>query len=150
MEAYKVEDVKHNTLLDNRLTKGGKVDSSTHRQHFTPQKYNFSLLWYSVVIEAEWTPLPSAARRIRLIEIFNLPHRVWNPQTSGLYRSALITKLIRVFVSAINAIVRRKWTSHPGFWVEKKNENSVAWVRKWTVPTERPPLVCEVSANFYG
>jgi hypothetical protein len=28
--------------------------------------------------------------------------------------------------------------------------NSVAWVRKQTIPTERPPLVGEVSANFCG
>jgi hypothetical protein len=28
--------------------------------------------------------------------------------------------------------------------------NSVALVRKWTIPTERPPLVGEVSANLYG
>jgi hypothetical protein len=30
----------------------------------------------------------------------------------------------------------------------KKNLNSVAVVRKRTIPTERPPLVGEVSANF--
>jgi hypothetical protein len=28
--------------------------------------------------------------------------------------------------------------------------NSVAVVRKRTIPTERPPLVGEVSANFFG
>jgi hypothetical protein len=28
--------------------------------------------------------------------------------------------------------------------------NSVAWVRERTVPTERQPLVDEVSANFCG
>jgi hypothetical protein len=26
----------------------------------------------------------------------------------------------------------------------------VVLVRKWTIPTERPPLVGEVSANFSG
>jgi hypothetical protein len=31
-----------------------------------------------------------------------------------------------------------------------KKLNSVAWVRERTVPTERPPLVGEVSANFCG
>jgi hypothetical protein len=30
------------------------------------------------------------------------------------------------------------------------NNNSVAFVRERTIPTERPPLVGEVSANFYG
>jgi hypothetical protein len=31
-----------------------------------------------------------------------------------------------------------------------KTTNSVALVRKQTIPTERPPLVGEVSANFSG
>jgi hypothetical protein len=31
-----------------------------------------------------------------------------------------------------------------------KKLNSVALVRKWTIPTERPPYVGEVSANFFG
>jgi hypothetical protein len=31
-----------------------------------------------------------------------------------------------------------------------KQTNSVALVRKRTIPTERPPLVSEVSANFSG
>jgi hypothetical protein len=29
-------------------------------------------------------------------------------------------------------------------------KSSVAWVRERTTPTERPPLVCEVNANFCG
>jgi hypothetical protein len=29
-------------------------------------------------------------------------------------------------------------------------KKSVSWVRERTIPTERPPLVGEVSANFYG
>jgi hypothetical protein len=33
---------------------------------------------------------------------------------------------------------------------KKLKLNSVALVRKRTIPTERPPLVGEVSANFYG
>jgi hypothetical protein len=32
----------------------------------------------------------------------------------------------------------------------KKKLNSLALDRKRTIPTERPPLVGEVSANFYG
>jgi hypothetical protein len=30
------------------------------------------------------------------------------------------------------------------------DDDSVALVRERTMPTERPPLVCEVSANFCG
>jgi hypothetical protein len=29
-------------------------------------------------------------------------------------------------------------------------KNSVVWVRERTIPTERPPPVGEVIANFYG
>jgi hypothetical protein len=29
-------------------------------------------------------------------------------------------------------------------------ENYMVWVRERTIPTERPPLVGEVIANFYG
>jgi hypothetical protein len=32
----------------------------------------------------------------------------------------------------------------------KNKTNSRAWVRQRTIPTERPPLVGEVSANFSG
>jgi hypothetical protein len=35
-----------------------------------------------------------------------------------------------------------------GYNVKIKKLNSVTWVRKRTVPTERPPIVGEVSANF--
>jgi hypothetical protein len=34
-------------------------------------------------------------------------------------------------------------------WLKVKL-NSVVWVRERTIPIERPPLVGEVSANFYG
>jgi hypothetical protein len=34
--------------------------------------------------------------------------------------------------------------------VENLILNSVAWVRERNIPTERPPLVGEVSANFCG
>jgi hypothetical protein len=37
--------------------------------------------------------------------------------------------------------------SHGAYWDNKKL-NSVALVRKRTMPTERPPLVGEVSADF--
>jgi hypothetical protein len=33
---------------------------------------------------------------------------------------------------------------------EPQNVNSVAWIRERTIPTERRPLVGEVSANFCG
>jgi hypothetical protein len=50
------------------------------------------------------------------------------------------------------------WFGHKGFmimlpyssWFLKKKLNSVALVRERTIPTERPALVGEVSANFCG
>jgi hypothetical protein len=33
---------------------------------------------------------------------------------------------------------------------DKQKTNSVAWVREWTIPTEWPPLVGEVSDIFCG
>jgi hypothetical protein len=46
---------------------------------------------------------------------------------------------------------RQNWRNYPfplscEIYIWK--ENSVAWIRDWTSPTERPPLVCEVGANF--
>jgi hypothetical protein len=35
-------------------------------------------------------------------------------------------------------------------WIDWGGTNSVAWVRERTIPTERPPLVGEVSAYFCG
>jgi hypothetical protein len=48
-------------FLNNRLTVGGYVVSLTCRPHFTPQ----NIFWYSFLLEAESTPGPSAAERIR-------------------------------------------------------------------------------------
>jgi len=40
---------------------------------------------------------------------------------------------------------------HAGWWdIKTKKLNSVALVRERTIPTERPPQVGEVSANFCG
>jgi len=45
-------------------------------------------------------------------------------------------------------IQAQKHLSKKGFW--RKTLNSVALVRTRTIPTERPPPVGEVSANFCG
>jgi hypothetical protein len=44
-------------------------------------------------------------------------------------------RLVKHVTAAVNTHVR-------------KETNSVTSIRKWTIPTERPPLVSEVSANF--
>jgi hypothetical protein len=42
------------------------------------------------------------------------------------------------------------WYGTKGTIKQTKKLNSVALVRKRTIPTERPPFVGEVSANFGG
>jgi hypothetical protein len=44
------------TVLDNRLTYGGKAVSLTRRQLFTPQEDS----WYSFLLEAASTPGPQS------------------------------------------------------------------------------------------
>jgi hypothetical protein len=61
--------------LDNRLKDGGKVVSLTPRLRFAPQENYLINSWYSFLLEAELTPGPSAAGRIRSIEK--------NPMTSS-------------------------------------------------------------------
>jgi hypothetical protein len=59
--------------LDNWLIDGGKVVGPTHRSHVTPQKHFFFLCFrYSFLLEAEQTPGPSAAGRIREISKYYL------------------------------------------------------------------------------
>jgi hypothetical protein len=52
------------------------------------------------------------------------------------------------FESSRIIIQQLNWTEIPHF--AKKKLNSMVWVRERTIPTERPPLVGEVIANFYG
>jgi hypothetical protein len=46
-------------------------------------------------------------------------------------------------------IKQRTQIKREGIW-KFSNNNSVALVRERTIPTERPPLVDEVSVNFSG
>jgi hypothetical protein len=55
------------------------------------------------------------------------------------YSAAAVTRGTRQFCAA--SLTNNKQTN--------KQTNSVAPVRKRTIPTERPPLVGEVSANFF-
>jgi hypothetical protein len=62
--------------------------------------------------------------------------------------------VLPVFVSSLNYLVIYKCSRWPPpiespFRPNSYCLSSVAWVRKRTIPTERPPLV-EVSANFCG
>jgi hypothetical protein len=50
--------------VENLLTDGGECVSLTRRQRFTP----INIFWYSFLLEAEQTPGPSAAGKIRKIE----------------------------------------------------------------------------------
>jgi hypothetical protein len=60
----------------------------TPADHYCPVTSLLSF-WYSFLLEAEWTPGPSAAGRIRQIEKNHSPHRVSNPRSSSLWHSTL-------------------------------------------------------------
>jgi hypothetical protein len=49
-----LRDVKDPTLSRQSAHRWGKVVSSTHQLHFTPQKHDyFYCFWYSFLLEAE-------------------------------------------------------------------------------------------------
>jgi hypothetical protein len=49
------------------------------------------------------------------------------------------------------SLAEGRWLSTCGLWlIYKQKTNSALLARKRTIPTERPPLVGEVSANFCG
>jgi hypothetical protein len=58
--------------LENRLTDGGKVVNTTHRQRSAPQKNYFFCFWYSFLLEAEYTPEPSEVGRTKLKNLVQL------------------------------------------------------------------------------
>jgi hypothetical protein len=43
-----------------------------------------------------------------------------------------------------------RWEIRLNMYLITKQLNSVAWIREGTLPTERPPLLSEVSGNFCG
>jgi hypothetical protein len=54
-----------------------------------------------------------------------------------------------IFESCVSTRIRFTPQERPSVLTKQKT-NSVALVRKRTIPTERPPFVGEVSANFGG
>jgi hypothetical protein len=57
---------------------------------------------------------------------------------------------ITIRTERCSEIVRNLLLCKINFWHWNLTINSVAWVRKRTVPTERQPLVGEVSSNFFA
>jgi hypothetical protein len=58
--------------------------------------------------------------------------------TKHLYRVSIYPFQLQAFTSLNRPI-----------HIFKLKLNSMAWVCEWTIPTERPPLVGELSANFF-
>jgi hypothetical protein len=69
--------------LDSRFTDGGKI-FSLHTGRVLLPEILFVCFWYSFLLQAEKTPEPSEAGRIRYIEEIYSPHQVLNPRSSGL------------------------------------------------------------------
>jgi hypothetical protein len=78
---------------------------SAHRWRHVCQPYSpaalyppetlFFCFWYSFLLEAEWTPGPSAAGSIRSIKKIHSHHRDSNPRPFGLYHRTLTSTLPR-------------------------------------------------------
>jgi hypothetical protein len=122
--------------LDNRLRDDGKTVRNTHRPSSTPPKHYFLCFWYSFLLEAEWTPGPIVAGRVRLIEEIHSDYRISNPRPSGLQHCALTTtplnavyKLHRSISTSrgtnINDTVGREWS-----W------STSQWHSSWTLKTK--------------
>jgi hypothetical protein len=66
----------------------------------------------------------------------------------------VVTKTLNTIPSSQNIEIASskgaRLSNHMASHANKGKLNSVALVRKRTIPTERPPLVGEVSANFCG
>jgi hypothetical protein len=70
-------------------------------------------------------------------------------ESSPVVNSFLLTSAIRVImVSGETASLRSACLVLPLLHISPATRNSVASVRERTIPTERPPLVGDVSANF--
>jgi hypothetical protein len=57
---------------------------------------------------------------------------------------------IRLFYYDVTQFIMRNFTSMNIYIYIYITENSMVWVRERTIPTERPPLVGKVIANFCG
>jgi len=77
-------------------------------------------------------------------------HEISSTRTKTLYTSSLYNKkvynLMMADIEAETLVVKTSYVEH----LLNLNLNSVALVRERTIPTERPPPVGEVSANFCG
>jgi hypothetical protein len=65
----------------------------------------------------------------------------------------IIIKLLMLFVGILTYLKPKVFAivaSYTDTFLINNNNNSVALVRERTIPTERPPIVGEVSASFCG
>jgi hypothetical protein len=77
-----------------------------------------------------WSQVQTASSRVSL-----RPHDQWDR---------------RFYSESINWVEQFSLNSCYLIWSSKLKLNSMVWVRERTIPTERPPLVGEVIANFCG
>jgi hypothetical protein len=75
------------------------------------------------------------------LEIYRNHECLWNNKSENYQKINISLKTYKTLHSELNL---------PHLSVNDKKLNSVALVRERTIPTERPPPVGEVSANFSG
>jgi hypothetical protein len=86
-----LRDVKDHTL-SRQSAYGWRLSDLRTGRALLPRNM-FVCFWYSFLLEADWTPGPSMAGGIRLLEQINSPYRVLNPRSSGLKHGALTITL---------------------------------------------------------
>jgi hypothetical protein len=119
--------------------------SQTDLIHITPfclSKICFSIILLPISRYSLCSPFWISYQRLAFIPLFpisatNTPDSPWSAHSDYIWQS---------YSTLMNLCCNRKVPySNLGLIA-----TSVAWIREWTVPTERPPLVGEVSANFCG
>jgi hypothetical protein len=104
--------------------------------------------------DVDWIGLIQNRNRWRALVNSVLNLRVpWNAgkQSSGLSSSAHLHRVsLLVIVFWYNSVCYMSQPFRGLIKKLKKKLNSMVWVRERTIPTERPPLVGEVIANFCG
>jgi hypothetical protein len=84
----------------------------------------------------------------KLVIIRQICLRIWALPCFSLF---VILKLKQSTITAIICILETdSYHQKSGRTKPKTKKNSMVWVSEWTIPTERPPLVGEVIANFCG
>jgi hypothetical protein len=107
------------------------------------------VLYYTAALSASYYQL-QLIMDIILWYFLSLPYTFWNNEWHGLSYISMYDKYRCSMGPSIHPTMSNPVFAASSFATLTKKLNSVALVRERTIPTERPPPVGEVSANFCG